>query len=79
MDWEDICKKNNVDSSFLKEFRPSAGLRLLNYGEFLAAKERLTSYQLGASEDEKKVLTAYVKDKTVTHSEVKRELEKLRG
>ena len=47
MDWEDICKKNNVDSSFLKEFRPSAGLRLLNYGEFLTAKERLTSYQLG--------------------------------
>ena len=35
--------------------------------------------QLGASEDEKKVLTAYFKDKTVTHSEVKRELEKLRG
>jgi len=31
------------------------------------------------SEDEKKVLTAYFKDKTVTHSEVKRELEKLRG
>lgn len=34
--------------------------------------------QLQANEEEKKVLTAYFKDKTVTHSEVKRELERLK-
>ena len=68
MDWEDICKKNNVDSSFLKEFRPSAGLRLLNYGEFLAAKERLTSYQLGFNllpifiDNEKSLVGIYTND-----------------
>ena len=68
MDWEDICKKNNVDSSFLKEFRPSAGLRLLNYGEFLTAKERLTSYQLGFNllpifiDNEKSLVGIYTND-----------------
>ena len=68
MDWEDICKKNNVDSSFLKEFRPSAGLRLLIYGEFLAAKERLTSYQLGFNllpifiDNEKSLVGIYTND-----------------
>ena len=48
MNWENICKKYQLDSDFLKEFTPKGNVRLMQEEEFDTTQEWLSAYALGA-------------------------------
>jgi len=48
MNWENICKKHQLDSDFLKEFTPKGNVRLMQEEEFDTTQEWLSAYALGA-------------------------------
>ncbi len=48
MNWENICKKHQLDSDFLKEFTPKGNVRLMQEEEFTSTQEWLSAYSLGA-------------------------------
>ena len=48
MNWENICKKHQLDSDFLKEFAPKGNVRLMQEEEFVTTQEWLSAYSLGA-------------------------------
>lgn len=48
MYWENICKKHQLDSDFLKEFTPKGNVMLMQEEEFATTQEWLSAYSLGA-------------------------------
>ena len=48
MNWENICKKDQLDSNFLKEFTPKGNVMLMQEDEFATTQECLSAYSLGA-------------------------------
>lgn len=47
MNWKEICRKNDIDDSFLRLFASRDGITLLNEEQFRLAQERISQVKMG--------------------------------
>ena len=47
MNWNEICRENDIDDSFLRLFAPRNGITLLNKEQFRLSQERISQVKMG--------------------------------